>query len=179
MHACSGDAGARSRSGCRKTSAGDRALSTQRRARTPRRVPNCTGRSGHVIDVQNLTALVWLGRCKLGLEVRVLQNNSRHGVDLYAYDPIKNQYLVFEVKSSSVNNFKMTDVDAKVFLETRAERAKVGEGVWSKTPEGIKQAGTEIVDNLSKGAKVVGFKIEVAVPKQGQSGVPVVAVKKW
>ena len=47
---------------------------------------------------------------ELGLDVKVLQNNSKHGVDLYHYDPVKNEYLVIEVKSSWAGNYKLSEL---------------------------------------------------------------------
>ncbi|MDF1529812.1 MAG: hypothetical protein P1R74_11865, partial [Sedimenticola sp.] len=67
---------------------------------------------------------------ELGLPVKVLQNNSNHGVDLYAYDVANNRYLVIEVKSSETGRFPKLKIPAERFLETRAKSAAAGKGFW-------------------------------------------------
>lgn len=120
---------------------------------------------------------------ELGLEFKVLQNNSKHGVDLYAYDPVKNQYIVVEVKSSTVGSFGAAPADGPAaFLKSRAEKAAAGQGVWDpkNTPLGMKDAGQAIKDQLDKNAPtVVGYKFEVALPKANESGTPTLNIKKW
>lgn len=128
-----------------------------------------------------------------GLEVRALQNNSRHGVDLYAYDPVKNQYIVFEVKSSTTGSFASPSTgDPEAFLRSRATRAEQGQGWWDpkNTPTDLRASGTKILSDFNRGdASVVGYVVQVALPPapvvvngvvQGVPGnAPKLTIKPW
>ena len=125
---------------------------------------------------------------KMGLDVKVLQNNSKHGVDLIHYDPVKNEYLVIEVKSSWVDRYPLSAAQRRgpsAYLRTQADKAAGGEGFWrpENTPQGIKADGEKIVRKLNgkyeTPATVKGIKMEVAIPKAGESGTPSLTVKEW
>ena len=118
---------------------------------------------------------------ELGMEVKVLQNNSKHGIDLYAYDKINNKYLVIEVKSSEAGSFADPRTNPLTFLETRATSAANGQGFWKveNTPTGIQDAGKDILKQLQAGATVTGIKLEVGIPLQRATGTPTITVKSW
>ena len=125
---------------------------------------------------------------KMGLDVKVLQNNSKHGVDLYSYDEAKNEYLVIEVKSSWADRYRLSRDQRKgpaVYLRAQAVKAAGGEGFWrpESTPSGIKADGEEVVDRLrgiyGTPATVRGVKMEVAIPRTGESGIASLTVKEW
>ena len=122
---------------------------------------------------------------ELGLKIKILQNNSKHGVDLYSYDPVKNEYLVIEVKSSWAGNFRLSKDQQKgpnVYLKVQADKAAGGQGFWrsENTPLGIQDEGQTIVDKLRfEKASVKGIKMEVAIPKSGESGIPNLTIKEW
>ena len=125
---------------------------------------------------------------KMGLDIRVLQNNSRHGVDLYSYDPVRNEYLVIEVKSSWAGNFKLSKLQRngpEVYLDMQARKAAGGQGFWrpENTPPGIQDDGFEIRSRLNPKeglpATVKGIKMEVAIPRSGESGIPNLTIREW
>ncbi len=125
---------------------------------------------------------------ELGVEVKVLQNASGHGVDLYAFDATRNRYIVIEVKSSTTGGFgSLPSQMPDEFLRQRAALAEQGQGFWkaSNVPQATRDAATDISSNFkynSGGANpptVVGYKYEIAIPKPGQSGTPTVTIKRW
>ncbi|KEQ12222.1 hypothetical protein [Endozoicomonas numazuensis] len=125
---------------------------------------------------------------ELGLDVKVLQNNSKHGVDLYHYDPVKNEYMVIEVKSSWAGNYRLSkdqQKGPKAYLSAQADKAAGGQGFWDpkNTPPGIKADGEEVVDRIrgiyGAPATVRGIKMEVAIPKTSESGIPSLTLKEW
>ena len=64
----------------------------------------------------------------------------------------------------------------------KQDKAAGGEGFWDpkNTPPGIQADGQTIVDKLLiEEAKVKGIKMEVAIPKAGESGTPSLTIKEW
>jgi hypothetical protein len=120
-------------------------------------------------------------RKELGFEVRPLQNNSGHGVDLYGYDPVQNRYVVIEVRSSAVGKFENPTGNPVDLLKSRADLAAAGQtGGWGKVPPGTQDAGKAIQQTFSIGTPTVtGYKVEVALPREGQTGTPTVTFKCW
>ena len=125
---------------------------------------------------------------ELGVEVKVLQNTSGHGVDLYAFDATLNRYIVIEVKSSTTGSFGGLPAQGpEAFLRQRAALAEQGQGFWDprNVPRDVTAASKDInlnFRNNSTGSNpptVVGYKYEIAIPKPGDSGVPAITIKKW
>ena len=125
---------------------------------------------------------------ELGVEVKVLQNASGHGVDLYAFDATMNRYIVIEVKSSTVGNFgSLPAGSAEEFFRTRVDRAASGTGFWkdSNVPKSTIDAAKDIQKNYERNIgslhapTVVGYKYEISIPKLGESGAPQLTIKKW
>ena len=120
---------------------------------------------------------------QMGVEVKVLQNASGHGVDLYAFDAVNNRYIVIEVKSSAVGSFGAPPAGGpEAFLKDRAAKAVDGKGFWreANVPKDVQAAATDITTNfLNNSPTVVGYKFEIVIPKPGQSGIPTVTIKKW
>ncbi|NJN05095.1 MAG: hypothetical protein HC814_00040 [Rhodobacteraceae bacterium] len=154
---------------------------------------------GHELDLRwmssltptNSTATGRLGEtlsddllAKLNLPTRSLKNNSDHGVDLLtSYDPVRNEYIIFEVKTSEVSKFSsLPNQTPRSFLEERANRAQQALGNWaeSNTSPGTRTAAGDILDNLlNSRATVKGYKIEVQIPKTGQSDRAIAVITEW
>jgi hypothetical protein len=116
-------------------------------------------------------------------DVTFLKNNSGHGVDrIIGYDPTRKEYVILEVKTSTTGSFgNLPQESPWKFLESRAARAESALGVWkeSRTPHGTQASGEAISSNLERGARVVGYKLEIAIPQTGTVGTAVATVKSW
>ena len=119
----------------------------------------------------------------MGIEFKVLQNNSRHGVDLYAHDAVNNRYVVVEVKSSTVGSYGAPSAAGPAsFLQSRAALAEQGQGFWKdgNATAAVKAEGARIRQGFDTNPPaVVGYKFEVALPQPWQSAAPVITVKPW
>ncbi|HLF83448.1 MAG TPA: hypothetical protein VI837_04670, partial [Blastocatellia bacterium] len=120
---------------------------------------------------------------KLRLPTRSLKNNSDQGVDLLSYyDPVRKEYLIFEVKTSEVPQFSsLPGQTPRDILQRRASLAAEAQRQWApqNAPTGTQQLGQEIVDNLNSGATVKGFKIEVQIPRSGQTERATAVITEW
>ena len=124
---------------------------------------------------------------QLGIDVKVLQNASGHGVDLWAFDATMNRYIVIEVKSSTTGSFGVSPaMGPTAFLQSRAALAAGGQGFWKdlNVPQSTRDAATDITKNFNNSTHlntptVVGYKYEISVPKPGQSGTPTITIKRW
>lgn len=125
---------------------------------------------------------------ELGVEVKVLQNASGHGVDLYAFDATMNRYIVIEVKSSTTGSFGALPAGTpEAFLQDRAAKAASGQGFWKEpnVPESTRLAAADINANFMQNRgqpnapTVIGYKFDISLPKVGESAVPTVRITKW
>jgi len=120
---------------------------------------------------------------QLGVKVMVLQNASKHGLDLYAFDATTNRYIVIEVKSSTNGSFGSPPAGGpEDFLRTRVDRALQGDGFWAghNVPTDLLKRAEDMQTNLNKNnPTVIGYKYEISIPKPGQIGAPTLVVKRW
>lgn len=119
---------------------------------------------------------------ELGIKVHVLQNSSRHGVDLYAFDATTNR---IEVKSSMHETYGQAPATGpEEFFRQRVARAVAGTGHWAghNVAPDLMPRAIDIQTNLRQNApSVVGFKYEISIPEpgNGQAAAPVLVVKRW
>ena len=120
---------------------------------------------------------------QLGVKVYVLQNASKHGVDLYAHDPTTNRYIVIEVKTSQHESYGAApSMGPEAFFRDRADKAAEGLGHWAKhnVSPGLKGRAYEIQTNLRDNSPTVtGYKYEISIPSDRASGAPVLTIKRW
>jgi filamentous hemagglutinin len=140
------------------------------------------GNSRATGDLGEQLAEQMLGR--MGIQdITFLKNNSGHGVDrIIGYDPTRKEYVILEVKTSTTGSFGNLPAESpREFLETRARRGQSATGAWkeSSTPSGTQAQADAIVENLASRARVIGYKIEVSIPRTGSSGVVVARIADW
>jgi Holliday junction resolvase-like predicted endonuclease len=120
---------------------------------------------------------------QLGVKVYVLQNASKHGVDLYAHDPTTNRYIVIEVKTSQHESYGAApSMGPEAFFKDRAGKAAEGLGHWAthNVPNDLADRAIDIRTNLNSNTpSVVGYKYEISIPSDRGSGAPVLTIKRW
>jgi len=114
-------------------------------------------------------------------EIKAIQNNSGHGIDIVARNK-SGELRFFEVKTTttgSAGRYSEAQRYTEDFITTRLERASQAQGQWQNLDQASRRRAAGVLAEIRGGAPVQGIKVDVMYPAPGVQGPPQMTFSRW